>query len=82
MLVETNTESRKMKRHRNVFKTKEEDKNLGVPLPLPPFLKKRFYLFMRHTERGRSRLPVGSLMRDSIPGSWDHDLSQRQMLNH
>ena len=45
------------------------------------------YLFMRHTERGkdtgrgRSRLPVGSLMWDSIPGPWDHDLSQGQMLN-
>ena len=48
------------------------------------------YLFMRDTERkrgrdigrGRSRLPTGTLMQDSIPGSWDHDLSQRQMLNH
>ena len=51
---------------------------------------KRFYLFIheRHTERGRdtgrgrSRLPVGSPMWDSIPGPQDHDLSQRQMLNH
>ena len=49
----------------------------------------RFYLFIheRHTERGRdigrgrSRLPVGSLMQGSIPGPWDHDLSQRQTLN-
>ena len=47
----------------------------------------RFYLFMRdtHTERGRdigrgrSRLPTGSPMRDSIPGLQDHDPSQRQM---
>ena len=31
---------------------------------------------------GRSRLPDGSLMWDSIPGPWDYDLSQRQMLNH
>ena len=46
------------------------------------------YLFMRDTERGRdisrgrSRLPTGSLMRDSIPGPRDHNLSQWQMLNH
>ena len=46
------------------------------------------YLFMRDTQReaetqgrGRSRLPVGSPMQDSIAGPWDHDLSQRQMLN-
>ena len=43
---------------------------------------------MRDTERGRdigrgrSRIPVGSLMWDLIPGLWDHALSQRQMLNH
>ena len=45
----------------------------------------RFYLFIhgRHTERGRrrSRLLAGSLMQNSIPGPWDHDLSQGQMLN-
>ena len=47
------------------------------------------YLFMRDTERGRgtgrgkrSRLYAGSPMRDSIPGPRDHDLSQRQTLNH
>ena len=44
--------------------------------------------FMKDTERGRdigrgrSRLPVGILMQDSIPGPQDHDLSQRQMPNH
>ena len=36
--------------------------------------------------RRRSRLPVGRLLRDSIPGPQDHDLSQRQTdaqpLNH
>ena len=43
---------------------------------------------MRDMERGRdigrerSRLPVGSLMWDSIPEPWDHNLSQRHMLNH
>ena len=48
----------------------------------------RFYLFMRDTEReaetgrGRSRLPIGSPMLDSILGSWAHALSRRQMLNH
>ena len=54
----------------------------------------RFYLFIheRHTERGRNigrgrgMLPVGSLIQDSIPGRWDHNLNQRcldtQPLNH
>ena len=49
------------------------------------YFKKDFiYLFMRDTDigRGRSRLPMGSSMWDSIPGLWDHDLSQRQTLNH
>ena len=32
--------------------------------------------------RGRSRFPAGSLMRDSIPGPRDHNLSRRQKLNH
>ena len=36
----------------------------------------------RDIDRGRSTLPAGSLMRDSIPGPWDHDLKQRQTLNH
>ena len=36
----------------------------------------------RDMDRGRSRLPVGSPMQDSIPGPHDHNLSQRQMLNH
>ena len=36
----------------------------------------------RDTGRGRSRLPAGSPMWDSIPGLQDHDLSGRQMLNH
>ena len=52
------------------------------------FFLKRFYLFMRDTERGRdigrgrSRLPAGSLMWDLIPGPRVHTLSQRQTLNH
>ena len=51
------------------------------------FLKKDFiYLVMtdrgRDTGRGRSRLPAGSPMRDSIPGHRDHDPSQRQTLSH
>ena len=43
---------------------------------------------MRDTERGRdigierSRFPARSLMQDSIPGPWDHDLSQRQTPSH
>ena len=32
--------------------------------------------------RGRTRLPAGSPMQDLIQGPRDHDLSQRQMLNH
>ena len=51
---------------------------------------KRFYLFIRERPRerdrdigrGRSRLPVGSPMGDSIPGPRDHDWSGRQTLNH
>ena len=49
----------------------------------------RFYLFIheRHTQRGRdisrgrSRLPEGSPMWDSIPGLQDHALGRRQVLN-
>ena len=48
------------------------------------------YLFIheRHTEEaetqaeGEAGSSAGSLMWDSIPGPWDHDLSRRQMLNH
>ena len=46
------------------------------------------YLFMRDTDweaeigRGRSRLPVGTLMQDLNLGPRDHNLSQRQTLNH
>ena len=36
----------------------------------------------RDTGRGRSGIPAGSPMWDSIPGLQDHDLSQRQMLKH
>ena len=52
------------------------------------FLKILFIFHERHTERGRdtgrgrSRLPEGSPIWDSIPGHQDHDLSQRQTLNH
>ena len=43
---------------------------------------------MRDTERsrdpgrGRSRLPVGSPTRDSIPGAQNHTLNRKQRLNH
>ena len=37
---------------------------------------------VRDIGRGRSRLSVGSPMRDSILGPQDHNLSPRQMLNH
>ena len=54
------------------------------------FFKGFIYLFMRDTERkrsrdtgsGRSRLPVGSSMQNSIPEPPDHNLSPRQTLNH
>ena len=36
----------------------------------------------RDTGRGRSRLPAGSLMRSSILGPQDHNLSQRRTFNH
>ena len=45
------------------------------------------FIHQRHTERdrdiyrGRSRLPEGSLIWDSIRGPQDHNLSQRQTLN-
>ena len=36
----------------------------------------------RETGRGRSRFHARSPMWDSIPGPQDHNLGQRQMLNH
>ena len=51
------------------------------------FFKKKKFIYERDRERGRdtgrgrSRLPVGSLMWDSILGPRGHDLSGRQMLN-
>ena len=52
------------------------------------FVLKTLFIHERHrdkgrdTKGGRSRLPAANLMRDSIPGPWDHNLSPRQMLNH
>ena len=50
------------------------------------FFKDFIYLSMRDTERdrGRSRLPAGNLMWDSIPGLQNQNLSQRQtqLLRH
>ena len=65
-------------------------RNFTVDIMLNAFFKNIFYLLIheRHREKGRdigrgkSRFPMGSLMQDSIPGPQDHDLSQRQMLNH
>ena len=62
--------------------------HLLLLLSLCFFFKILFIYYDRHRERGRdiakgrSRIPMGSLMQDSIPGPQDHDLSQRQMLNH
>ena len=54
-----------------------------------PFFFKILFIYSWETQRkdrdigrGRSRLLTGSLMWDSILGPRDHDLSQRQMLNH
>ena len=65
-----------------------QDGSLGECFLLIPF--QRFYLFMRETEREaetqaefwRSRLLARELMQNSIPGPWDHALSQRQVLSH
>ena len=46
------------------------------------FIYSRETIRGRDTGRGRSRFPVRSLMWHLIPGPWDHDLSQRQILNH
>ena len=62
-------------------KSLSEPKADAQPLSHPGI--PRLYLFVhdRHRERGidigrgRSRLPMGSLMWDSISGSQDHDLS-------
>ena len=40
--------------------------SLSLSLSFKDFI----YSFMRDTERGRSRLPTGSPMWDSIPGPW------------
>ena len=76
---------------------KEQNNSSGHKIQMGPkypdpsffFFPQRFYLLIdeRNTERRRdtgrriSRLPAGSLRQDSIPGPWDHDLSQRQVLN-
>ena len=47
--------------------------------------KKILFIYSWETQRsrGRSRLPAGTLMQDSIPGPWDHDLSSvAQPLSH
>ena len=55
----------------------------GVLYPISSylFIFLRFYLFVHERQRYRQKqLPAGSRMRDSVPGPWDHALSQR--LNH
>ena len=78
------------KRQNQIQSYKDRHKNRYAKVfktSLINFLKKyAIYLFMRDTGRdigrGRSRLSVRSPMRDSILGSRNQDLSQRQMLNH
>ena len=59
---------------------------LSIQVFLDFFFLFRFHLFIhkrgRDIGRGRSRLPAGSLMQDSILGPQHQDLSQRQPLNH
>ena len=57
-------------------------KSVGMNFFLFLFFKIFMYFFLerprkrhRHTGRERSRLPVRSLMQDSIPGPWGHALS-------
>ena len=67
-------------------------------LPISFLFFKIVYLFERQSRasentvegrgrgKGRSRISTeqgaGSPVQDSIPGPWDHDLTQRQTLNH
>ena len=55
------------------------------------FLKDFIYLFEKDRDNDRENTNereeqaphwAGNLMWNSIPGPWDHDLSQRQMLNY
>uniref|UniRef100_A0A8C0MUG6 Non-selective voltage-gated ion channel VDAC3 n=2 Tax=Canis lupus TaxID=9612 RepID=A0A8C0MUG6_CANLF len=57
---------------------------VGLGFELESFFFKIIYSLEigRDTGRGRSRLPSGSLMQDSIPGPQDHHLNRRQTLNH
>ena len=68
----------------SLFRDTKDKHVLWIPLKPPQncqFSLKFLIYFMRDTERGRdigrgrSRLPAISLMWDSIPGPWDHDLS-------
>ena len=57
------------------------------PLTCISFFFLRFYLFTheRHIQREAKTYAEGAagfLQGDSVPGSQDHDLSQRQTLNH
>ena len=54
----------------------------GVCLFKISFIHERHKERGRDIGRGRSRFLVRSLMWVSVPGPQDHDLSQRQILNH
>ena len=57
---------------------------LSFPLCSFLFFLRFIYLFDRErAQQGeQQREREKQVMRGSIPGLWDHDLSQRQMLNH
>uniref|UniRef100_A0A8C0YWV2 Non-selective voltage-gated ion channel VDAC3 n=2 Tax=Canis lupus familiaris TaxID=9615 RepID=A0A8C0YWV2_CANLF len=63
---------------------KRDCHKVGLGFELESFFFKIIYSLEigRDTGRGRSRLPSGSLMQDSIPGPQDHHLNRRQTLNH
>ena len=55
--------------------SKEDNISLFILFYFILFIHKRQRERGRDTGRGRSRLPAGSPMQDSIPGPRDHDLS-------
>ena len=71
-----------LKKNTTYLKLSPYTKIIFIYLFVYVFMYVYMYVFMRDTERarGRSRLPAGSPMQDSIPGP-HHDLKKRQMLN-
>ena len=64
-----------------MVKSKQNLSLLFFFLKIYLFIDERHREWARDTGRGRSRLPAGSPMWDSILDPGDHDLSERQTLN-